>query len=115
DGKPGSGMHVHQSLVRLRDSANAFAGDDAYGLSEVAQHFIAGQLHHAAGISALLAPLVNSYKRLGRGFEAPILISWARPTRGGLIRVRQVGRAEAPRVGLPSPDPSCNPYLAFAV
>ena len=115
DGKPGSGMHVHQSLVRLRDSANAFAGDDAYGLSEVAQHFIAGQLHHAAGISAVLAPLVNSYKRLVRGFEAPIFISWARTNRGALIRVPHVGRAEATRVELRSPDPSCNPYLAFAV
>ena len=94
---------------------NAFAGDDAYGLSEVAQHFIAGQLHHAAGISAVLAPLVNSYKRLVRGFEAPIFISWARTNRGALIRVPHVGRAEATRVELRSPDPSCNPYLAFAV
>ena len=115
DGQPGSGMHVHQSLVHPRDSANAFAGDDAYGLSPVAQHFIAGQLHHAAGISAVLAPVVNSYKRLVRGFEAPIFISWARTNRGALVRVPHVGRAEATRVELRSPDPSCNPYLAFAV
>ena len=81
DGKPGSGMHVHQSLVRVRDATNAFAGDDAYGLSDVAQHFIAGQLHHAAGISAVLAPLVNSYKRLVRGFEAPIFIPGRGPIR----------------------------------
>jgi glutamine synthetase len=115
DGQPGSGMHVHQSLVSGRDSGNSFAGDDAYGLSTIAQHFIAGQLHHAAGISAVLAPLVNSYKRLVRGFEAPIFISWARTNRGALIRVPHVGRAEATRVELRSPDPSCNPYLAFAV
>jgi glutamine synthetase len=115
DGQPGSGMHVHQSLVSPRDSANAFSGDDAYGLSDVAQHFIAGQLHHAAGMTAVLAPLVNSYKRLVRGFEAPIFISWARTNRGALVRVPHVGRAQATRVELRSPDPSCNPYLAFAV
>jgi glutamine synthetase len=115
DGQPGSGMHVHQSLLQGRDAANAFAGEDAYGLSEVAQHFIAGQLHHAAGITAVLAPIVNSYKRLVRGFEAPIFISWARTNRGALIRVPHVGRSQATRVELRSPDPSCNPYLAFAV
>ncbi|HEY6470871.1 MAG TPA: glutamine synthetase family protein [Candidatus Dormibacteraeota bacterium] len=115
DGQPGSGMHVHQSLLEGRDAGNAFAGEDAYGLSEIAQHFIAGQLHHAAGISAVLAPLVNSYKRLVRGFEAPIFISWARTNRGALIRVPHVGRSQATRVELRSPDPSCNPYLAFAV
>jgi glutamine synthetase len=115
DGVPGSGMHVHQSLVRSSDRSNAFSGDDDYGLSSEAKHFIAGQLHHAAGICAVLAPLVNSYKRLVRGFEAPIFISWARTNRGALIRVPHVGRAEATRVELRSPDPSCNPYLAFAV
>ncbi len=115
DGLPGSGMHVHQSLFRHSDGANAFSGDDEYGLSQEAKHFIAGQLHHAAGICAVLAPLVNSYKRLVRGFEAPIFISWARTNRGALIRVPHVGRSEATRVELRSPDPSCNPYLAFAV
>lgn len=114
DGVPGSGMHVHQSLLDA-DGTNAFRGDDDYGLSEIAKHFIAGQLHHAAAICAVLAPLVNSYKRLVRGFEAPIFISWARTNRGALIRVPHVGRAEATRVELRSPDPSCNPYLAFAV
>ncbi len=109
DGKPGSGMHVHQSLMRLRDAGNAFAGDDAYGLSDVAQHFIAGQLHHAAGISAVLAPLVNSYKRLIRGFEAPIFISWARTNRGALIRVPHVGRAEANSCRAAQPGPLLQP------
>jgi glutamine synthetase len=116
DGQPGSGMHVHQSLTRTSNGVNAFTGaDDDYGLSELAEHFIAGQLHHAAGMCAVLAPLVNSYKRLVRGFEAPIFVSWARTNRGALIRVPHVGRPEAARVELRSPDPSCNPYLAFAV
>ncbi|MFN2581484.1 MAG: type I glutamate--ammonia ligase [Candidatus Dormibacteria bacterium] len=113
DGVPGSGMHVHQSLVGA-ERTNAFSGNDDYGLNDTAKHFIAGQLHHAAGMTAVLAPLVNSYKRLVRGFEAPIFISWARTNRGALVRVPHVGRAEATRVELRSPDPSCNPYLAFA-
>lgn len=112
--QPGSGMHVHQSLGRI-GAGNAFAGADDYGLSDVAKHFIAGQLYHAAGMCLVLAPLVNSYKRLVRGLEAPIFLSWARTNRGALIRVPHVSRAEAARVELRSPDPSCNPYLAFAV
>jgi glutamine synthetase len=112
--QPGSGMHVHQSLCRGA-GANAFAGADDYGLSDVAKHFIAGQLHHAAGMCLVLAPLVNSYKRLVRGLEAPIFLSWARTNRGALIRVPHVSRTEATRIELRSPDPSCNPYLAFAV
>ena len=110
DGAPGSGMHVHQSLTRASDGANLFSGANDYGLTELAEHFIAGQLHHAAGMCAVLAPLVNSYKRLVRGFEAPIFVSWARTNRGALIRVPHVGRQEAARVELRSPDPSCNPY-----
>ena len=113
-GQPGSGMHVHQSLTRA-GGGNAFAGDDDYGLSDVAKHFIAGQLHHAAGMCLVLSPLINSYKRLVRGFEAPVFISWARTNRGALVRVPHVGRSEVTRVELRSPDPSCNPYLAFAV
>ena len=113
----GSGMHVHQSLGSLdHDSANAFAAaSDEYGLSDIAKHFIAGQLHHAAGMCLVLAPLVNSYKRLVRGFEAPVFVSWARTNRGALVRVPHVARAEATRIELRSPDPSCNPYLAYAV
>jgi glutamine synthetase len=114
-GQPGSGMHVHQSLSHLGDGGNAFAGNDDYGLSDTAKQFIAGQLHHAAGMCLVLAPLVNSYKRLVRGFEAPVFVSWARTNRGALIRVPHVGRPEVTRVELRSPDPSCNPYLAFAV
>jgi glutamine synthetase len=112
--QPGSGMHVHQSLGR-GGGINAFTGADDYGLSDVAKHFIAGQLHHAAGMCLVLAPLVNSYKRLVRGMEAPIFLSWARTNRGALVRVPHVSRPQATRVELRSPDPSCNPYLAFAV
>ena len=113
--RSGSGLHVHQSLLTLQ-GVNAFSDPEGdYGLSEVAQHFIAGQLHHAKAMTAVLAPLVNSYKRLGRGFEAPVFVSWARTNRGALIRVPQVGRTEAVRVELRNPDPSCNPYLALAV
>jgi glutamine synthetase len=114
-GLNGSGMHVHQSLRRL-DGETAMADPhDQYGLSDVAKHFIAGQLHHAAGMCAVLAPLINSYKRLVRGFEAPVVISWARTNRGALIRVPHITRRDATRIELRSPDPSCNPYLAFAV
>lgn len=111
--RPGSGLHVHQSLGR--GAANAFSGNDDYGLSDVAKQFIAGQLHHAPGMCLVLAPLVNSYKRLVRGFEAPIFLSWARTNRGALIRVPHVARPQTARIELRSPDPSCNPYLAFAV
>lgn len=115
-GRNGSGMHVHQSLADTETGANAFAdARDDYGVSETARHFIAGQLRHAAGMSLVLAPLVNSYKRLVRGFEAPVFVSWARTNRGALIRVPHPARLEATRVELRAPDPSCNPYLAFAV
>lgn len=113
--QPGSGMHIHQSLARVNDGQNAFAGSDDYGLSDVAKHFIAGQLHHAPGMCLVLAPLINSYKRLVRGYEAPIFVSWARTNRGALIRIPHVGRPQATRIELRSPDPSCNPYLAAAV
>ena len=113
--RSGSGMHVHQSLLR-GDGENAFSDPRSdYGISDVARQFIAGQLHHARAMTAVLAPTINSYKRLGRGFEAPIFVSWARTNRGALIRVPQVGRREAVRVELRNPDPSCNPYMALAV
>jgi glutamine synthetase len=114
----GSGMHTHQSLANATSGENLFYdGRDEYGLSDLAKHFIAGQLHHARGMSAILAPLVNSYKRLVPGFEAPVYISWARVNRSALIRIPQTtkGRPEATRMELRCPDPSCNPYLAFAV
>lgn len=112
----GSGMHVHQSLTYLATGNNAFADPgDAHGLSEIAKHFIAGQLAHARGMCAVLAPLVNSYKRLVAGYEAPVSISWARINRSALIRVPRASDSESTRLELRCPDPSCNPYLAFAV
>ena len=121
-GVNGSGMHTHQTLVRISDGANAFADASAtasggYGLSTLGQRFIAGQLEHAPGICAVVAPLVNSYKRLVPGFEAPVMISWGRVNREALVRVPRAtpGQPDSLRAELRSPDPSCNPYLAFAV
>jgi glutamine synthetase len=114
----GSGMHVHQSLVRLDTGENAFASaQDEYGLSTLARQFVAGQLSHARAMCAVLAPLVNSYKRLVPGYEAPVYVSWGQINRSALIRVPQVtpDRPESTRLELRCPDPSCNPYLAFAV
>jgi len=111
----GSGMHTHQSLVD-KSGKNAFADPkDEFGLSRMAKQYIAGQLYHARGMSAVFAPLVNSYKRLVPGYEAPVYISWARINRSALIRVPQVSDIEATRLELRCPDPSCNPYLTFAV
>jgi glutamine synthetase len=112
----GSGMHVHQSFADLATGQNAFFDDsDPYGLSKMAKQFIAGQLKHAPAMAAILAPLVNSYKRLVPGYEAPVYISWARVNRSALIRVPRAPTAEATRLELRCPDPSCNPYLAFTV
>lgn len=112
----GNGMHVHQSLVYKATGANAFADPgDPYGLSKIAQHFMAGQLAHARGMCAVLAPLVNSYKRLVPGYEAPVYISWGRINRSALLRVPRAHGIESTRLELRCPDPSCNPYLASAV
>ena len=118
EGIAGSGMHTHQSLAFLESGDNAFVDtDDPYGLSRIAKHFIAGQLKHARGMSAVLAPLVNSYRRLVPGFEAPVYVSWARQNRSALIRVPSIraGRTGATRIELRCPDPSSNPYLVYAV
>jgi glutamine synthetase len=117
-GVNGSGMHVHQSLFKIGSDENAFIDrSDEYGLSDVARGFIAGQLAHARGMSAVLASLVNSYKRLVPGFEAPIYVSWGRVNRSALIRVPQItpAKPKSARIELRCPDPSANPYLAFAV
>lgn len=111
----GSGMHTHQSLAYKDTGKNAFADpDDEFGLSTLAKQYIAGQLKHARGLSAIVAPLVNSYKRLVPGYEAPVYLSWARINRSALIRVPRISQIEATRLELRFPDPSCNPYLAFA-
>ena len=117
EGINGSGMHVHQSLSFLDSRENAFVAEgDAYGLSKLARHFVAGQLAHARALCGVIAPLVNSYRRLVPGYEAPVYVSWARTNRSALIRVPAIrgGQTAATRIELRCPDPSCNPYLAFA-
>jgi len=116
EGVQGSGMHVHMSL--FRDEVNAFHDpDDKNNLSPVAKAFMAGLLRHAAEITAVTNQTVNSYKRLVPGFEAPVHVSWARNNRSGLIRVPipKRGNPQAVRLEYRSPDPACNPYLAFSV
>ncbi|MBN1347856.1 glutamine synthetase [candidate division KSB1 bacterium] len=112
----GSGMHVHQSFSDAAGK-NAFHNEtDAYGLSDVAYQFLAGQLKHAQALAAIVDPTVNSYKRLVPGFEAPVYICWGRVNRSALIRVPKVTksrRAVGTRLELRCPDPSANPYLAF--
>lgn len=113
----GSGMHVHQSLWHAgTDETAMYNADNEYGLSDVALHFIAGQLAHARAFSAIIAPLVNSYKRLVPGYEAPVYISWGRTNRSALIRIPRIsrGRTKSTRCELRCPDPSANPYLAIA-
>ncbi len=115
-GISGNGMHVHQSLIYQETGVNAFADPgNPYGLSQIALQFTAGQLAHARGMCAILAPLVNSYKRLVSGYEAPVYVSWGRINRSALIRVPRAHDAASTRLELRCPDPSCNPYLAFAV
>ncbi|HWH24345.1 MAG TPA: glutamine synthetase family protein, partial [Candidatus Limnocylindria bacterium] len=112
----GSGMHTHQSLFDIGREVNAFADPDSkYGLSELARQYMAGILAHARGMIPVLAPLVNSYKRLVPGYEAPTYLTWGRVNRSALIRVPKVspGRSiEATRVEVRCPDPSSNTYLA---
>ena len=116
----GSGMHTHQVLVN-RSGRSVFDDPaDSYGLSAGAKAFLAGQLEHAPGMCAIVAPVVNSYKRLVPGYEAPVAGSWGRHSRGALIRVPATvhqdtapGEVFGTRLELRLPDPSCNPYLAF--
>lgn len=114
----GSGLHMHQQLMSLETKTNAFVdGQSEYGLSEVGRYFIAGQLIHARSMCAILAPLVNSYKRLVPGFEAPNYVNWGHVNRQALIRVPRadIHPQISARVELRCGDPSCNPYLALAV
>ena len=109
-------MHMHFSLFDGDDNA-FYSADDPYSLSPVAKQFMAGLLRHAAEITAVTNQTINSYKRLVPGFEAPVHISWARNNRSGLIRVpiAKRGNPSATRIEYRSPDPACNPYLAFSV
>jgi len=115
-GENGSGMHVHQSLFH-GDKNLFFDASDPYHLSKIAKGYIAGIMKHAREITAVTNQWVNSYKRLVPGYEAPVYISWARRNRSAMIRVPMYkpGKEVATRIEFRAPDPSCNPYLAFAV
>lgn len=112
----GSGMHVHQSL--FNDSQNVFYDqNEKYHLSALAKNFIAGQLKHIKAMNAILNPLINSYKRLVAGYEAPVYISWGQTNRSALVSIPRVNpnKPNAVRAELRCPDPAANPYLAFAI
>jgi glutamine synthetase len=114
-GVNGSGMHTHQSL--FKGSTNAFFDKkDKYYLTKEAKSYIAGVLKHAPEITLVCNQWVNSYKRLVPGYEAPVYICWARRNRSALVRVPMYkpGKEKATRIEFRSPDPACNPYLAFA-
>lgn len=115
----GNGMHVHQSLF-TEEGDNAFFDENdprGYNLSTIAKSYIAGLLKYAPEFTAITNQFVNSYKRLVPGYEAPTYVTWARRNRSALIRVPlyKPGKAGATRIEVRSPDPACNPYLAFAV
>ncbi len=111
----GSGMHTNMSLYRLSDGSNAFADEnDELGLSKEAYSFIAGVMAHVKGIAAFSNPLVNSYKRLVPGYEAPCYIAWSASNRSSLVRI-PAARGKGTRVELRNPDPTCNPYLEMAL
>jgi len=112
----GSGMHTHQSLFDCEGRNAFFDADDRYRLSSLAYNFVAGQMKHARGLAAIVAPTVNSYKRLVPGYEAPVYICWGEVNRSALIRIPRYANArhERTRLELRCPDPSCNPYLAYA-
>jgi glutamine synthetase len=118
-GVNGSGMHVHQSLTHLKDGSNAFYDPSGtYCLSGTAQSYIAGVLEHIRALNAVMNPTVNSYKRLVVGYEAPVNAAWGQRNRSALIRIPRISpgvAAKGTRFELRCPDPSANPYLAFAV
>jgi len=110
----GSGMHTHISLF-TEDGENAFHDeDDEFNLSGTAHSFLAGILEHAPAITAISNPTVNSYKRLVPGYEAPVYIAWSDRNRSALIRKPAARVPASSRIEARFPDPSCNPYLAFA-
>ncbi|MDZ4798429.1 MAG: type I glutamate--ammonia ligase [Bryobacteraceae bacterium] len=112
-GDNGSGMHAHQSLWRAGQPL--FAGDGYAGLSQMALHYIGGLLKHARALSAIIAPTTNSYKRLVPGYEAPVNLAYSRRNRSAAVRIPMYSASpKAKRVEFRPPDPSCNPYLAFA-
>jgi glutamine synthetase len=116
-GVSGSGMHTHQSIFDSRGNNLFYDPNDEFHLSNIAYGFIAGQMEHARSMAAIVSPTVNSYKRIVPGYEAPVYVCWAQINRSAMIRIpsHTPGRETSTRAELRFPDPSCNPYLAFAV
>jgi len=112
-GAAGTGMHANISLFRGEENA-FFDPGSANSISDLARFFVGGLIEHACAITAVANPLINSYKRLVSGFEAPVYITWSGPNRSSLIRI-PAGRGLSTRIEFRSPDPTCNPYLVFAV
>ena len=115
-GENGSGMHTHMSLFKGKRNA-FFDVKGQYHLSDTARYFIGGLLKYGPELTAITCQWVNSYKRLVPGYEAPVYLSWAQRNRSDLVRIPMYkpGKEEATRVEYRSPDPACNPYLAFSV
>jgi glutamine synthetase len=112
-GTAGTGMHCNVSLFRGDENA-FFDPQMPMNISDLARFFVGGLIEHACAITAIANPLINSYKRLVSGFEAPVYVSWSGPNRSSLIRI-PAGRGLSTRLEFRSPDPTCNPYLTFAV
>jgi len=117
-GKPGNGMHVHLGLFNPKTGKNLFYDPDGYAyISQRCRYFIGGILEHARALCAVVAPTVNSYKRLVPGYEAPVYVTWSKRNRSSLVRVPEYfpGKEQEARVEFRCPDPLCNPYLAYTV
>ncbi len=116
-GKAGSGMHIHLGMVKARTGKNPFYDPKGYAyISQECRYFIGGILEHARSLCAIVAPSVNSYKRLVPGYEAPVYIAWSRRNRSALVRVPAFSpeKEKEARIEFRCPDPLCNPYLTFA-
>jgi glutamine synthetase len=117
-GKPGSGMHIHLGLFNHRTGKNPFYDPEGYAcISQTCRYFIGGLLEHAKALCAIVAPTINSYKRLVPGFEAPVYIAWSKKNRSSLVRVPafSVKNEKEARIEFRCPDPLCNPYLVYTV
>jgi len=117
-GKPGNGMHIHMGLFDSKTGENLFYDPNGYAnISQKCRYFIGGLLEHARPLCAIVAPTVNSYKRLVPGYEAPVYVTWSKRNRSALVRVPEYfpGKEKEARIEFRCPDPLCNPYLAYAV